>query len=1732
MLFGASDRKRTDRVLPGLFFVCVVLVSVAQQALAEDSPRDIRDAKSAQQDLLSYQADIQPIFARHCVGCHQPAKQQGDYEMTHFASLLAGGETGEAAIVPGKPGDSYLLDQIKVIDGHAEMPKAPFDPLSEIEIDRIRNWILQGAIDDSPMDSGPRFSQDQPPAYLAAPTLPSIDVSADGRTMAIAGYHEVVLANVDSGEIMARLVGMSSRINTVRFSPSGDRIVACGGIAGQQGELQVWSAESHELVLSKLCTYDLLCGASWSPDGKTIVFGATDNVIRGMDATDGHQVLFQGAHDDWVRDTVFTADGKHLISVARDMSCKLTEVATERFVDNITSITPGALSGGLSSVAVHPSRDEIVVGGADGIVKAYRVFRQTQRRIGDDANLIRNLPKMNGRIADVAISPDGSRIGAVATIDGKSELRVWSYDFDGELDAKVKAVMAKRVSDRGAEDKKLLNEYCDHPSEQLARIEFDQDSVYAFSFTPDNRFVVACGDAMVRSYDAGGKFLRAIEVAQIQSPQIRALESKPTENVLKKWIASKTESDPGSEKAKLSRSKEAERLNGSVGELIVRPPSISLNSPYDYVQLVVTAILEDGTSIDVTTQSSTVTPDWVSVSSTQRLRPLGNGNGEAEVSFGGSSKMIPMVVSGVDETPTSGAVDFVRDVNPVLSRLGCNQGTCHGAQKGKNGFRLSLRGYDPVFDLRALTDDLSARRINPADPATSMMLRKPLGLTPHEGGTLMSADDPYHAILKRWISDGSELDLSTPAVTSLVIEPQNPTILNIGDSQQLRVVAEYSDGTTRDVTGEAFIESGNTEVASADRRAKLLSLRRGEAPVLARYEGAYAATTLTVMGDRTGYEQNNSPTWTRIDELIEKKWSRMKVSPSGLADDATFLRRVYLDLTGMPPSSEDVRTFLADQTATRAKRSAVVDKLIGSESYVDYWTNKWADLLQVNRKFLGVEGSKLFRGWIRESVAENKPYDQFARQILTATGSNREIPQASYFKVLRNPEDTMENTTHLFLGIRFNCNKCHDHPFERWTQDQYYEMAAFFARTSLKKDPKSGDKKIAGSAVEGAKPLYEEVVDADSGEVMHPRLGDPVEPTFPFDVPHDAPESGSRREALAAWMTDPDNPYFARSYANRIWGYLMGRGLIEPIDDIRAGNPPTNPELLDHLTDSFVDSEFDFAELLRQICNSRSYQLSVATNPFNEDDDLNYSHAAARRLPAEVIYDSVHALTGAVPQIPGVAKGTRAAALSDSGVRLPDGFLQNLGRPARESACECERSSELQLGPVMALISGPTIGTAIADPKNELEKIVASNPDDQVVAEEIFLRALGRTPNSEEIEAFTQVTELIKRDHEKLESDLAEAEAAWQTARPKLEGRRLGNLTAIESEIAEHKKSVAEERAKMESDRKQRIADAEAKLSPLLETIDEKVDVWSSSEFRQPDWYPLLHSSLSAGKGTKLIAQQDRSIIADGKRDAGTYTMQFRTKLKKITGFRLEAIADEALPSNGPGLGSNGNFVLTEIQIDSASLSDVQKTSQATIHDAKADFTQDGFSPNKTFNGKQRDQGGWAVSGATGVDHWIVFKLKDPIENPDGIELTFRLHQFHKAKDHRLGRFRISASTDADLPLGLPESLNAIVGTPKPDRTDDANKFIRSYVQAVDKDIRSAKAEIAKAKQPIPADEVLAGLNRRKEKLSTPTPDDPALVDLRNDFQQSTKQVNEIRLTAAEDLTWALINSPAFLFNH
>ena len=1473
------------------FLVCSV-------AFAEQEPEGEKEKQ------VSYYKQVRPLFQAKCQGCHQPAKPLGEYVMTSFDKLLSGGETGDAAIVPGKPDESYLLEQITPVDGHAEMPKND-DPLDEQQVALVRKWIEQGAMDDTPESAKVTYSNDNPPKYVRPPVVTSLDYSPDGKLLAVSGFSEVLLhradAAADEESLVARLIGVSERIESVRFSPDGKWLAVSGGSPATAGEIQIWDVEKKSLKLSYPVTFDTIYGASWSPDGKLLAFGCSDSTVRAIDVTSGKQVLYQGSHNDWVFDTVFSTDGSHLVSVGGDMTAKLIEVKTQRFVDNVTSITPKALKGGISSVVRHPNRDEILFGGADGVPKIYQMHRTTDRKIGDDANQLWELPALPGRIFGVDFSSDASRIVAGSSLNGKGAIHIYGIDPEYKAPEDVKKVLQKPTHTRSKEELELMNKYFEEGIEVLAKLSVDS-GIYAVALTPDGKHAAAAGsDGTVRivSTDDGSK-VRSFVPVSLES----ASESR--RNV---------EGFANSSQGKTPEPKPLPDV-AEVTSILVEPADISLTGPTQYTQVIVSATLASGDTVDVTRLCEFhVDGDQANVSSTGVVTPANDGKTHLRATLGDRHQTVSFVeVAGVNERV---APDYVRDVMPVVSRMGCNAGTCHGSKDGKNGFKLSLRGYDPIYDIRAFTDDIGSRRVNLASPDDSLMLLKCTAAVPHEGGQITTSNSKYYQIVRDWIAAGAKLNLDSPKVSKIEVSPVNPVVQEIGSRQQMRVVATYTDGSQRDVTQEAFIESGNTDIAKpVDGSAGLISvLRRGEAPLLVRFEGNYAATTVTVMGDRSGFEWIEPPTNNPIDDFVKEKLERTKTSPSPICNDYEFVRRIHLDLTGLPPTAEEIRNFVADERDSRWKRDELIDKLIGSPTYVDHWTNKWADLLQVNRKFLGQEGAAAFRKWIRGKVEENVPYDQFVREILTATGSNMDNPAASYFKILRTPEDTMENTTHLFLATRFNCNKCHDHPFERWTQDQYYEMAAFFAQVDLKKDEKSGDKTIGRTAVESGKPLYEIVSDKNEGEVKHDRTGEVTAPDVPYEATAEWSDDQTRRQKLASWITSSDNQYFAKSYVNRLWGYLTGTGIIEPIDDIRAGNPPTNPELLNWLTEQFLDSNFNSQEIIRTICKSRTYQLSIGTNEWNHDDTINYSHAKARRLPAEVLYDAIHVVTGAQSKFPGVPTGTRAAALPDVGVKLPDGFLGNLGRPARESACECERSNDLQLGPVMALVSGPTVGEALASGENSLASLVREIDNDRDLFNELFMRILNRPANDQEISVAMDTMSIMEEEHEVMSARLAKMERVWKPKEAELEAQRWSKVAAAETALNAYLDKTREAREKAKKDREDKIAKAEMALTKYESNLPMHLSEWEKSDVLATTWEPLTFSQMKATFGATLEAQADGSIFASGKNARGNYDLDADFFGNPITGVRIEALTDERLPKMGPGRADDGNFVLSEFKV-------------------------------------------------------------------------------------------------------------------------------------------------------------------------------------------------------------------------
>ena len=665
-------------------------------------------------------------------------------------------------------------------------------------------------------------------------------------------------------------------------------------------------------------------------------------------------------------------------------------------------------------------------------------------------------------------------------------------------------------------------------------------------------------------------------------------------------------------------------------------------------------------------------------------------------------------------------VSFVKDVMPIVNKAGCTSGPCHGGAKGKGGLKLSLRGYDPEFDYRAFLHDLSGRRFNRTEPANSLILLKPTNELPHGGGQRFDTDSPYYKTMLQWLSEGAVYGNPVAAqVTKLDVTPAEIFENKPGPTGQMKIIANYADGSTRDVTHEAQYSSSVPQTAEVTDDGLVTTVRKGEAALLVRYEGKLAVVNMTVLSGTPGFQWKNPGEWNFIDKHVNAKLERLHLAPSELSNDAEFLRRVSFDLIGVPPSPEETRAFLADKTETRSKRTRKIDQLMARPEFVNHWVVKWSDLLQVNRTKLGEKGMWAFREWLQESLTNNKTYDKMARELVTAKGSTFANPPANFLRFTREPKVAMETTTMLFMGVRMTCAQCHDHPFEQWTQNQYYQLTAFFGGLATKPGMDSEEEIV-----------YEK---RDDTEIHHPKDGRIMSAKFLFGNEKFGVRESELRESLADWLTSKQNPFFAKSMANRMFSYFFGHGIIDPVDDIRASNPPSNAALLDALTKELLDHNYDLRHLIRTIVLSRTYQLEFRTNSWNAGDETNFSHAVPRRLTAEQLFDAIYIATGSKVKFKEIPVESKAQDFPDPHIGK-GGFLDLFGRPDRQTSCECERRSDVSLVQALNLLNGSTIADAIADAEGRIAKLLIKGVSDRQLVDDLYVAALDRVPTGAEID--------------------------------------------------------------------------------------------------------------------------------------------------------------------------------------------------------------------------------------------------------------------------------------------------------------------------------------------------------------------------------------------------------------
>ena len=762
-------------------------------------------------------------------------------------------------------------------------------------------------------------------------------------------------------------------------------------------------------------------------------------------------------------------------------------------------------------------------------------------------------------------------------------------------------------------------------------------------------------------------------------------------------------------------------------QLDVFPPAITLLGMDDAIQMVVSLPLANGRLSDRTRESKfqAVDPSLLRVTPAGRVIPLKNGSTTLRITDGALFREVAVKIQGC-EAPIP--IHFANQIVPIFTKLGCNSGGCHGKASGQNGFKISLLGYEPDVDYIAIVKEGRGRRVFPAAPEASLLLTKATGQSPHGGGKRLEMDSDEYKLLRRWIASGIPVGEATePVVKRIQIVPEQ-RVLSRDSTQQFAVLAHYTNGRIEDITRRAQYESNETTIATVDP-AGLVATHKipGEAAIMARYQEYVTVFRATVPRSETPVDFT-FPQQTLVDKHTAAKWKSLALTPSALSTDEQFLRRVSIDLTGTLPDPKRVSEFLADTRPN--KRQVIVDELLDSAEFGYLFASKWADILRVKRSgdTNRAQGTFSFHGWIRQAMQDDMPFDQFSRAVISATGDEKSNPPALWTKSITQPEQFVDDTAQVFLGQRLACAQCHHHPYEKWSQDDYWSLAAFFGRIGRKEITLPGE--YLGQPVKTTL-----VVTNPSGSVANKRTNKSA-PIKALDAPAiEVSEDEDPRQKLADWMTSPTNPFFAKAVANRYWAHFFGRGIVDPLDDMRVTNPPTNPELLDALSQDFVKNGFSLKHLIRTIVNSRTYQLSSTPSETNMADKQNFARYYPRRMSAEILHDAVCQLSDSPASFGGLPQDKLAPKRA---IMLPDEsyssyFLDVFGKPQRISACECERVGEANLAQALHLLNSDDIQGKVARVGGRADTLATKDkrPDDQKV-DDLFLWAFSHKPNKDQ----------------------------------------------------------------------------------------------------------------------------------------------------------------------------------------------------------------------------------------------------------------------------------------------------------------------------------------------------------------------------------------------------------------
>ena len=764
----------------------------------------------------------------------------------------------------------------------------------------------------------------------------------------------------------------------------------------------------------------------------------------------------------------------------------------------------------------------------------------------------------------------------------------------------------------------------------------------------------------------------------------------------------------------------------------VNPADVHLTTVRDRQSIIVQAVYPNGITRDVTEQAKFTTANTALIRQEKNVFfPLADGTTEMKVEYGGHTVTVPVVVAQATADP---AISFQQDVMAVFAKSGCNTGSCHGAARGKDGFRLSLFGFDPQGDYHRLTREISGRRVNLALPAESLMITKSIGAVPHTGGSRFKADSEYNATLMRWLKAGAPNDpkpAAVPKVLSLEIYPKGAVLDGEGATQRINVRAKYSDGTDRDVTSLARFSSSNDNSATITQEGTVTATNRGEAFVMARFDTHTIGTHFIVLPKGLQFAWNNAPAFNYVDELMHDKFKKLRINPSDVCSDDQFLRRATLDITGMLPTAEEFQAFMSDSDPK--KREKLVDELLTRKEFVEIWVMKWAELLQIRTtRQVSYKAMLRYYNWLQGRIASNVPMDQMVQELLGSNGGTFANAATNYYQNETNTLKVAENVAQVFLGMRIQCTQCHNHPFDRWTMDDYYSFAAFFSQIGRKR---------------GEDPREMIIYNSGGGEVRHPVGNRVMQPKFLGGEVPDV-KGKDRRVVMAKWLASSDNPYFARNLANIVWAHFLGQGIVNEVDDVRVSNPAVNPELMDALAGHFTEYKYDFKKLVRDICTSRTYQLSTQTNETNATDTVNFSHGSLRRLRAEVLLDTISQVTDTKNKFSGLPLGARAVQIANGNTSTY--FLTAFGRAKRESVCACEVKMEPNLSQALHLLNGDTVQSKIVAGKL-VDRLLAEGKTAPQVIEQLYVRCLTRKPTAKELASLSAVLAEQKNDKQVLE---------------------------------------------------------------------------------------------------------------------------------------------------------------------------------------------------------------------------------------------------------------------------------------------------------------------------------------------------------------------------------------------